>query len=518
MRLAACVHRKSAPCCARVFASRDYWQAGQAPKDPSPRLAMEPAAAGHRLERDSLGGMHVPGDVLYGASTARAVSNFPISGVPVPHRIVSALASIKVAAARANRAHGALGDDVCDAICAAAERVICDRDVLNAMNFPVDVFQTGSGTSSNMNVNEVIARLASTSLERAVHPNDDVNRAQSSNDCFPAAVRIAAAVTLRDDVLPALRLLEASLRAKGTELWPVMHCARTHLQDALPTRLGALFIGHAAQVAVAIQRCEQAMQQACGLSFGTAVGTAFGAPSADFAQHMVDSLAEQTRLPLRNVTPTAQRFAAQACLDDALVVSQALSFTATAVTKSANDVRWLSTGPRAGLHEIDIPTVQPGSSMMPGKSNPVLCEALLQVCCAVLGGHSSLEHASLLLGSTFELAAAWPLAGMVTVTHGQWLAAAVSKYARDCVHGITPTDAGPQNAASSLMLATALAQDMGYDAAASVAKAAGSDRSTSLLEAALRTQEGQRMGETRLRAILDPHAMLGPYDGPEPPK
>jgi fumarate hydratase class II len=514
MRLAACVHRTSAPCRARVYAVRDYWQSG--PKVPGARPPME-AAAGHRLERDSLGGMHVPGDVLYGASTARAVSNFPISGLGMPHRIVSSLASIKLAAARANRAHGALDDDVCDAICDAAERVICDATVLNTKNFPCDVFQTGSGTSTNMNVNEVIAHLASARLERAVHPNDDVNRGQSSNDCFPAAVRIAAAITLRDDVLPSLRLLETSLRSKGTELWPVVHCARTHLQDALPTRLGAVFIGHAAQVAGAIQRCEQAMQQVCGLSFGTAVGTAFGAPSAEFAQHMVDSLKEQTKLSLSNLTPTAQRFAAQSCLDDALAVSHALSFTATAVAKSANDVRWLSAGPRAGLHEIDIPTVQPGSSMMPGKSNPVLCEALLQVCCAVLGGHSSLENAALLLGSSFELAAAWPLAGMVTVTHAQWLAAAVSQYARYCVDGITPTDAGPQNAASSLMLATALARDMGYDAAAAVAKVAGSDRSVTLLEAALRTPEGQRMGESRLRTILDPHAMLGPYDGPTLP-
>ena len=517
MRLAAFVHCTTAPCRARVYAVRDYWQSGQAPKAPGARPTMEAAAAGHRLERDSLGGMHVPGDVLYGASTARAVSNFPISGAVVSPRIVSALASIKIAAARANRVHGVLGDGVCDAICDAAERVICDSTVLNAKNFPVDVFQTGSGTSTNMNVNEVIAHLASARLERAVHPNDEVNASQSSNDTFPAAVRIAAAITLRDDVLPALRLLEASLRVKGKELWPVVHCARTHLQDALPTRLGAVFIGHAAQVGGAIQRCEQAMQQACGLSFGTAVGTAFGSPSAEFSQHMMDNLAAQTKLPLRNLTPTAQRFAAQACLDDALAVSQALALTATAVAKSANDVRWLSAGPRAGLHEVDIPTVQPGSSMMPGKSNPVLCEALLQVCCAVLGGHSSLEHAALLLGSSFELAAAWPLAGMVTVTHAQWLAAAVSKYARDCVSGITPTDAGPQNAASSLMLVTALAREMGYDAAAAVAKAASSDRSVTLLEAALKTPEGQRIGESRLRTILDPHAMLGPYDGPTPP-
>lgn len=459
----------------------------------------------------------MPDDVLYGASTARAVSNFCVSGVKVPHRVISALAAIKYAAATANSASGALHRDIAGAICESAERVMCPgSSVLNDINFPVDVFQTGSGTSTNMNVNEVIAHLASAVLEKPVHPNDAVNLNQSSNDCFPAAVRMASAITLRDDVIPSLKLLEASLAAKGEELWPVLHCARTHLQDALPSRLGSLFTGHAAQVRMAVVRCEQAAQQACQLSFGTAVGTAYGAASSTFAQKVVEVLHQHTNLQLQDVTPTAQRFSAQASLDDMLAVSQALSYTATAVAKVANDIRWLSAGPRCGLHEIALPTVQPGSSMMPGKSNPVLAEALLQTCCVVLGSNASLEHASLLLAN-LELAVAWPLASMVCVTHAQWLANAVSKFARDTVDGISSTEAGPQHAAGSLMLVTALAREIGYDAAAAVAKEAMNDPQATLVDTALRTPEGRRLGAERLRAILDPGTLLGPFDGPAPP-
>ena len=457
----------------------------------------------------------MPADALYGASTARAVSNFTISGVKVPRRVISALACIKYAAAKANKKAGVLDGDVADAISEAAERVMCPgSDILSDDNFPVDIFQTGSGTSSNMNVNEVLSSLSTASLGRLVHPNDAVNMGQSSNDCFPAAVRIATATTMRDDVIPSLKVLEASLAAKGEEIWPVLHCARTHLQDALPTRLGSLFVGHAAQMRGAIAKCEQAMQDVCHISFGTAVGTAYGA-SPSFSTEVVKTLAEHTHLPLQDVTPTAKRFAAQSTMDDMLAASQALSYAAMSIAKVANDIRWLSAGPRCGLHEITMPTLQPGSSMMPGKGNPVLAEALLQTCCAVLGGNVSLEHASLLM-SNFELAVAWPLASTVCVTHGQWLANATCKFSRDAVDGISATDAGPRNAASSLMLSTALAQEMGYDAAASVAKDAGATAST-LIEAALRTPEGQQLGEQRLAEMLDPKRLLGPFDGPHPP-
>jgi fumarate hydratase class II len=320
-----------------------------------------------------MGEMPVPADALYGAQTARAVENFPISGMRLQRPLIRALGLIKACAARANGAHGWIPPQRALAIELAALSVAeGEYDV----QFVVDVFQTGSGTSTNMNVNEVIANLAE------AHPNDDVNRGQSSNDVFPSALHIAAAESVTRRLLPAMGELETALRDKSREFHKVIKIGRTHLQDAVPMRLGQEFGGYAQQVKRAIERVTFANSGLFELALGgTAVGTGLNAPEG-FAAETIAYIAKETGLPF---VEAANHFEAQAARDAAVALSGALRGTAVALTKIANDIRWLGSGPRCGIGELKLPAVQPGSSIMPGKVNPVIAESLLMVCAQVIG-------------------------------------------------------------------------------------------------------------------------------------
>ena len=465
--------------------------------------------ASTRVERDSMGEMAVPADALYGASTARAVENFQSSGLRMPRRVLCALGLIKACAARANGELGVLSPHVAAAVAAAAGRVASGE--LDA-SFPVDVFQTGSGTSTNMNANEVIARLASEALAAPVHPNDDVNRGQSSNDVFSSAAHVAVALSLRDALLPALRVLEVSLCSAAARTWGVLKPGRTHLQDALPLRLGQVFLGHAEEVHSAARRLRDACShEACELPLGgTAVGTGFGAVRG-FSAAVVRDLARRTGLPLRE---TSAHFKAQASLDNLAHVSGCLNGCQLSLARVSNAVRWLGSGPRAGIGELALPEVQPGSSMMPGKANPVLAEALLQACAHVAGGHATLSVAAA-TGAAFELHTAWPLAGYTLVTNAEVLAAAARAFAERCVDGLVATDKGPADAARSLMCVTGLLPLVGYDRAAAVAKRAA-ETGRSIGDVAAEMCSDQADAET-LRRAVEPGSLLGPYDTPEPP-
>ena len=472
----------------------------------APRVGLRCATT--RVEEDSLGKVLVPADALYGPSTARAVENFQASGIRLPRRALCALGLIKAAAARANCELGLLAPPVADAVAAAAERVASGE--LDA-HFPVDVFQTGSGTSSNMNANEVVARVASEALSVRVHPNDDVNKGQSSNDVFSSAVHIAVATSLRDALLPALRVLELELRSAAARTWLVLKPGRTHLQDALPLRMGQVFLGHAEEVHSAAWRLREACShEACELPLGgTAVGTGFGS-APGFSAAVVRDLASRTGLPLRE---TSAHFKAQASMDNLMHVSGCLNGCQLTLTRVANAVRWLGCGPRLGVAEVTLPAVQPGSSMMPGKVNPVLAEALLQACAHAAGGHAAMSLAAA-TSAAFELHTAWPLAAHTLVQSSEVLAAAAAAFAERCVAGLEATEKGPRDAARSLMCVTGLLPLVGYERAAAVAKhAAETGRDIGDVAVELCSDKAEDV----LRAAVHPSNLLGPKDTPEPP-
>src|SRR5262245_40869832 len=332
-----------------------------------------------RIEHDSLGELAVPADALFGAQTQRAVENFPISGLRLPAPFLRALALGKAVAARVNGELGELEPALADAIAAAAREVAAGRHL---EQFPLDVFQTGSGTSTNMNANEVIAALASRALGRPVHPNDHVNRGQSSNDCIPTALHVSVALELRDRLLPALAHLRETIERRARELAGVVKTGRTHLVDAVPIRLGQELGAWAHHLRLAEERIEAALPRLLELAQGaTAIGTGVNAHPG-FRERFAARLAEETGLPFR---PSRNPFASLAVPDAAVEVHAALRGLAVALLKLTNDVRWMASGPKAGLGEIALPALQPGSSVMPGKVNPVVPEAVAMVCFQVLG-------------------------------------------------------------------------------------------------------------------------------------
>ena len=336
-----------------------------------------------RVERDTMGEIQVPKAAKYRAQTQRAVENFPISGTPLEAAQIAALARIKAAAATVNAELGVVDDDVAEAISAAAEEVASGR--WNS-EFPIDVFQTGSGTSSNMNMNEVLATLASERLGRAIHPNDHVNASQSSNDVFPSSIHVAATDAVVNDLIPALQHLEASLRRKADEFATVVKSGRTHLMDATPVTLGQEFGGYAAQVAYGVERLQSSLPRLAELPLGgTAVGTGINTPPG-FAAKVIERLAEKTGLPL---TEARDHFEAQGARDGLVEASGQLRTIAVGLYKIVNDLRWMGSGPRAGLAEIRLPDLQPGSSIMPGKVNPVVPEAVAMVCAQVIGNDAA---------------------------------------------------------------------------------------------------------------------------------
>jgi fumarate hydratase class II len=422
----------------------------------------------YRIEKDSMGDFRVPADALYGPQTARAVENFPISGQRLSREMIEALGLIKKAAAEVNRDHGHLPAELAGAIVRAAEEV--SAGTLDA-HFPVDVFQTGSGTSSNMNANEVIANRAGQLLAgepgtRRVHPNDHVNFAQSSNDVFPTAIHLAAVLLLERRLFPALETLQRSLERKAAELDDVVKIGRTHLQDATPIRLGQELSGYAAQVAGARAALASAREAVGALAQGgTAVGTGINTYPG-FGAAVAARLSELTGTRLREAE---NHFAAQGGQDAAVQLSGALKTTAVALMKIANDLRWLGSGPRLGLGELVIPAVQPGSSIMPGKVNPVIAESLIMVCAQVIGNDAAITLGGLY--GAFELNTMLPLIARNLHEQIALLAAGAASFATRVVDGLgVNRERIEALREGSLALATALAPAIGYDRAAELAK------------------------------------------------
>jgi fumarate hydratase, class II len=446
-----------------------------------------------------MGDMEVPADALYGASTQRAVLNFPISGQRFPRRFLRTLGLIKRAAAESNGKLGLFDAKVAGAIAAAAQEV---ADGAHDAQFPIDVYQTGSGTSTNTNANEVIARLATARLgkDAKVHPNDDVNRCQSSNDTIPTAMQLAGALAIEEVLLPALERLRAALDAKAKELWPVVKTGRTHLQDATPIRLGQEFRGYAGQVEEAIRRVRTARDELLSVPLGgTAVGTGINS-HPDFAAAASGRLAELTGLPVRE---TANHFHAQASLDAVVAAHGALRTTALALWKIGNDIRLMAMGPRAGIAELAIPETQPGSSIMPGKVNPVIVESLTMVVARVVGNDATIGFAQ--TGSLLELNVMMPVAAAALIESAELLGAAAANFAGRTVEGIQATERGPELVEQGLMLATALAPVIGYDEAAKLAKDA---LRTGRTIRELAVERG--IAPDRLDEILDPARMTEP--------
>ncbi len=423
---------------------------------------MPDRTAGFRTEHDSMGEVLVPSDALWGAQTQRATANFPVSGERLPQELIAALASIKGVAATVNAELGVLEPDMAQAISDAAAEVAEGR---HEDQFPVDVFQTGSGTSSNMNANEVIATLAARRLGRPVHPNDHVNASQSSNDVFPSAIHIAAAVAIRRSLLPALDHLAAALEAKAAEFAGVVKSGRTHLMDATPVTLGQEFGGYAAAVRHGAERMARALPDVGELPLGgTAVGTGLNAPRG-FAAAVIARLAEGMDLPL---TEARDHFEAAGARDALVAASGAARTIAVSEYKISNDLRLMNSGPRAGLAEIRIPDLQPGSSIMPGKVNPVICEAVCQVCAQVIGDDAAVAFAG--AAGNFELNVMMPVIATNLLDEIRLLSSASRLLADRCVAGIT-ADPGRlrRMAESSPAIVTALNPFIGYEAAAAVA-------------------------------------------------
>ncbi len=424
------------------------------------------AAAGeqaYRVEHDTMGEVRVPAHALYRAQTQRAVENFPISGSTLERGHVEALARVKKAAARANAELGVLPQDVADAIVAAADEVATG---VHDAHFPVDVYQTGSGTSSNMNTNEVLATLATRLLGRDVHPNDHVNASQSSNDVFPTSVHVAATAGVVRDLVPALEHLAGALEEKATAWAQVVKSGRTHLMDATPVTLGQEFGGYAAAVRYGVERLRAALPRAAEVPLGgTAVGTGINTP-AGFPQRVIALLVEDTGLPL---TEARDHFEAQSSRDGLVELSGALRTIAVSLTKICNDLRWMGSGPNTGLGEIALPDLQPGSSIMPGKVNPVVPEAVLMVCSRVVGNDATVAWAG--ASGSFELNVQIPVIASAVLESIRLLANGARVLADRTVAGTTPNvERARALAESSPSIVTPLNRVIGYENAAKIAK------------------------------------------------
>jgi len=409
-----------------------------------------------------MGEVEVPADALWGAQTQRAVDNFPVSGERIGRDLIGALGSIKGVAARVNAELGVLDADVADAIADAAAAVARGE---HDDAFPIDVFQTGSGTSSNMNANEVIAALASRALGRRVHPNDDVNASQSSNDVFPSAIHLAAVRLFVVDLIPSLKHLASVLTVKSQEFAGVVKVGRTHLMDAVPVTLGQEFGGYAAAVRNGVDRLTSVLPRLGELPLGgTAVGTGLNAP-AGFATRVSDGLATSLKLPL---SEARNHFEAAGGRDALVEASGVLRVIAVSLYKMCNDLRWMGSGPQAGLGEISIPDLQPGSSIMPGKVNPVICEAVCQVCTQVMGNDTAVAFGG--AAGNFELNVMMPVIARNLLASGRLLASVVPLLADKCVAGLgAHADRMRKLAESSPVIVTALNRFIGYEEAAKVA-------------------------------------------------
>ena len=457
----------------------------------------------HRRERDSMGEVEVPRDALFGAQTRRALDNFPISELRKPRRFIEALGAIKLEAANVNHELGLLEEGVKNAIVEAAEEVV-DGRLDN--QFVLDVFQTGSGTSTNMNANEVVSNRAIQILggelgsKEPVHPNDHVNMGQSSNDVVPTAIHLSALISIKEDLLPALEKLQGALEDKSREFDEVVKTGRTHLQDATPIRLGQEFKGYAGQVQRSIGRVRKAQEDLTEVALGgTAVGTGVNT-HPEFAGKVCERLSERFGVEVRE---TENHFQAQSAMDGTVFVSGALKTVAVSLMKVANDIRWLGAGPRANLAEIALPEVQPGSSIMPGKVNPVIAESTMMVAAQVSGNDATIALAG--QGGNFELNTMLPLIAYNLLQSIDILGGAAANLANQTVVGLEATERGPELVEKGLMLATALAPEVGYDKAAEIAKEAFKTGKT-IREIA---REQTDLSDEELDEVLDAKKMTG---------
>jgi fumarate hydratase class II len=451
-----------------------------------------------------MGEVRVPADALWGAQTQRAVQNFPISGIRMDPAVIQALALIKRCAAAVNARLGVIDDDVSLAISDAAAAVASGE---HADQFPIDVFQTGSGTSTNMNMNEVVAALASRVLGRAVHPNDQVNASQSSNDTVPTAVHVAAAQSVSADLIPALRTLAEAFEQQAEKTQDVVKAGRTHLMDATPITMGQEFGGHAAQIRRGIERLEASLPRVAEVPLGgTAVGTGINTPPG-FPAAVIEELASATGLP---ITEARDHFEAQGARDALVELSGVLRVIAVSLTKICNDLRWMSSGPNAGLAELHLPDLQPGSSIMPGKVNPVVPEAVLQVCAQVIGHDATIAWAG--ASGNFELNVMVPIIARALLEQIRLLANGSRLLAERTVAGMTPDVARALAfAQSSPAIVTPLARSLGYEAAAKIAKHAVAQRITIKAAAMeLGVVDRGELSEADLDRLLDVRTMTHP--------
>ncbi len=457
-----------------------------------------------RIEKDSMGEMRVPAAAYYGAQTARAIENFPISNLRFPRVFIRSLGLIKAHAATTNAELGLLPQKIADAVQKAAREVIEGK--LDDQ-FVVDVFQTGSGTSTNMNANEVIANRACEILggkrgDRSVHPNDHVNKGQSSNDVIPTAIHLSALEGIIHGLIPALEELQAALRTKADEFREIIKIGRTHLQDATPIRLGQEFSGYAAQIGQGVARLTRLSEDLGALALGgTAIGTGINT-HVDFAKRTIARLAQETGLVLREAE---NHFAAQAAIDACVETAGVLKTIAVAMVKIANDIRWLGSGPRCGLGELRLPPTQPGSSIMPGKVNPVMPEMVIQVAAQVIGADAVITFSGSF--GAFELNTMLPVAGYNLLQATELLTNATRVFANRCVAGL---EADPEkcrsNIEQSLAMCTALAPVIGYDQAAKIAKVAYESGRT-VREVAI---EISGLAKKRIDELLDPAKQTEP--------
>jgi fumarate hydratase class II len=460
-----------------------------------------------RTEADSMGQMQVLADVYYGAQTARAVENFPISDLRFSRQFIRAVGLIKKHAAAANYSLGLLPKNISQAIQSAAQEVV---DGKWDSQFVVDIFQTGSGTSTNMNANEVIANRAAEVNggkrgDKSVHPNDHVNRGQSSNDVIPTAIHIAALNGIVHDLVPALSELHAALAKKAAKFDAFLKIGRTHLQDATPIRLGQEFSGYASQIEHGMERLDRLRGHLGELPLGgTAVGTGINT-HVEFARRAIAGIAAETKLEL---IEAPNHFSAQGAIDALIETSGALKTVAVSLIKIANDIRWLGSGPRCGLGEIKLPATQPGSSIMPGKVNPVMCEMVIQVGAQVIGNDATITFAGTF--GNFELNTMLPVTAYNLLQAIDLLASATRVFARRCVAGLEANAAKCEaNIEQSLAMSTALVPDIGYDKAAKIAKAAYESGWTVRAVAA----EMSGLDKRKLDELLDPKSQTEPGGG-----
>lgn len=478
------------------------------PKQPpiGERTNRDASEGSARIERDTMGELSVPAKAYYGVQTARAIQNFPISDLRFPRAFIRAMGLVKWAAASVNLLLGALEKNVADAVMTASREVIEGRW---DGHFPVDIFQTGSGTSTNMNANEVIANRASELLggvrgSKLVHPNDHVNLGQSSNDVIPTAIHVAAVESMKQELVPALNRLHAAFALKAQTFDPIVKIGRTHLQDATPIRLGQEFGGYARQVELGLGRVQRAQEVLSEVALGgTAVGTGLNA-HPEFAKQVLNLLSKEVGCSFKEAV---NHFEAQSTQDSVVEASGELRTIAVSLMKIANDIRWLGSGPRCGLGEIILPETQPGSSIMPGKVNPVIAESVTMVAAQVMGNDVTITIGG--QAANFELIVMLPVMAYNLLQSIELLARASDNFAARCVEGLTADEARCRNSIEqSLAMCTVLAPEIGYDAAAKIAKEAYQTGRT-IREVALSRQV---LPEARLNELMDPWRMTEPGD------